>query len=366
MASIVSTPSGHWKAVVRLKGCPTSCRTFRLRRDARAWARLMEAELAQGRRPVAVTMEEPPLSHLLDLYAATVLPRKSPRTQHTDQGRLRVLRKHLGAYSLHQLTPIRIAAFRDQRLATPRHRHPNQTVPIGEFLSSGTVRQELLLLRHVLRIARREWRLGPAVNPFDEIDLPPPCPGRNRRLTSSEESILQRAFTGYANPCLGLIFQLALETAMRASEIATLTVSQVDLAARTLLLPKTKNQTARTVPLSRSATAALRQAIALPGRPAKCPFVFFSTRRGSRPDRPYRFQHAWWRVLTRNGLAGLRFHDLRHEAISRLVEAGLGDLEVATISGHQGMQMLKRYTHLRAQHLVKRLDELERKRQRSP
>ncbi len=55
-------------------------------------------------------------------------------------------------------------------------------------------------------------------------------------------------------------------------------------------------------------------------------------------------------------LRDLRFHDLRHEAVSRFVEAGLGDQEVATISGHKSMQMLKRYTHLRAEDLVAKLD----------
>ena len=59
-----------------------------------------------------------------------------------------------------------------------------------------------------------------------------------------------------------------------------------------------------------------------------------------------------------NFAGGLRFHDLRHEAVSRLVEAGLGDQEVAAISGHKSMQMLRRYTHLRAEDLVAKLDQL--------
>lgn len=56
----------------------------------------------------------------------------------------------------------------------------------------------------------------------------------------------------------------------------------------------------------------------------------------------------------------LRFHDLRHEAVSRLVEGGLSDQEVSAISGHKSMQMLKRYTHLRAEDLVAKLDKLDR------
>jgi integrase len=55
------------------------------------------------------------------------------------------------------------------------------------------------------------------------------------------------------------------------------------------------------------------------------------------------------------GIADLRFHDLRHEAVSRLFEKGLNPMEVAAISGHRTLQMLKRYTHLRASELVKKL-----------
>jgi len=62
------------------------------------------------------------------------------------------------------------------------------------------------------------------------------------------------------------------------------------------------------------------------------------------------------------GIHDFRFHDLRHEAVSRLVEAGLSDQEVSSISGHKSMQMLKRYTHLRAEDLVEKLDKLEKSR----
>ena len=74
--------------------------------------------------------------------------------------------------------------------------------------------------------------------------------------------------------------------------------------------------------------------------------------------RPYEFRPAWQQVVKDNNITGLRFHDLRHEAVSRLVEAGLGDQEVAAISGHKSMQMLRRYTHLRAEDLVAKLDQL--------
>lgn len=72
--------------------------------------------------------------------------------------------------------------------------------------------------------------------------------------------------------------------------------------------------------------------------------------------RPYQFKQTWVDMKRRLGFADLGFHDLRHEAVSRMVEAGLSDQEVAAISGHRSMQMLKRYTHLRAEELVLKLD----------
>ena len=61
------------------------------------------------------------------------------------------------------------------------------------------------------------------------------------------------------------------------------------------------------------------------------------------------------RARDRAGITDLRFHDLRHTATTRLFERGLGIMEVASITGHEDLKMLKRYTHLRAEDLVERL-----------
>ena len=73
------------------------------------------------------------------------------------------------------------------------------------------------------------------------------------------------------------------------------------------------------------------------------------------PVTPNGFRLAWDRLGSRAGLVDLRFHHLRHEAISRFFELGLNIPEVAVISGHKDPRMLFRYTHLRAEELVGRL-----------
>ena len=102
----------------------------------------------------------------------------------------------------------------------------------------------------------------------------------------------------------------------------------------------------------------LQEALTHPIRPLSTELVFWGEPGRDGQRRPYEYHPAWRRALKRAGITDLRFHDLRHEAVSRLVEAGLGDQEVAAISGHKSMQMLKRYTHLRAEDLVNRLDQL--------
>ncbi|TDN58301.1 phage integrase family protein [Halothiobacillus neapolitanus] len=119
---------------------------------------------------------------------------------------------------------------------------------------------------------------------------------------------------------------------------------------------ETKNTQPRTVPLNRRATETIAEALKHPVRPADTDLVFFGEPGQDGVRRPYNFNKVWLEIKESIDLKDFRFHDLRHEAVSRFVEAGLSDQEVAAISGHRSMQMLKRYTHLRAEDLVTKLD----------
>jgi len=144
---------------------------------------------------------------------------------------------------------------------------------------------------------------------------------------------------------------------MRMSEIVGLRTSQVDVDLRIVRLIHTKNTQARTVPLSITAADVFRQALAHPVRPADTDLIFFGEPRRDGSRGPYSFDGVWQEIKRAQGIKDLRFHDLRHEAVSRFVEAGFSDQEVSAISGHKSMQMLKRYTHLRAEDLVARIDQ---------
>jgi len=352
MATLVKTPSGTWKAVIRKNGWPTASKTFRTKRDAEDWARRTEDEMVRGVYIQRSGSERMTLEAALKRYLSDVTPSKKPTTQRGEISKAKKLIEHLGKYSLAALSAEIIAGFRDKRLSEPGHK--------GN-ISNNTVRLELALLSHLFTVAIQEWGVGLTFNPVLNIRKPSPGEGRDRRLSPDESLRLISAVNAHSNPMLGWIVRIALETGMRASEISTLRIYQVDLEKRVLRLKDTKNDSSRTVPLNRFATEAVKSAMNNPIRPVDCDLVFFGEPGRDKKRRPYAFTKVWGTMKTKLRMPDFRFHDLRHEAVSRLVEAGLSDQEVAAISGHKSMQMLRRYTHLRAEDLVSRLDQIQQR-----
>ena len=121
-------------------------------------------------------------------------------------------------------------------------------------------------------------------------------------------------------------------------------------------MPKTKNGEARNVPLTHRAADVVRQALENTAKVVDTDLIFYGEPGKDGKRRPYVWEKIWNTLVKREELIDLHFHDLRHEAVSRFVEAGLSDQKVSAISGHKSMQMLKRYTHLRGEDLVEELD----------
>ncbi|WP_370661947.1 tyrosine-type recombinase/integrase [Massilia alkalitolerans] len=348
MATIVLTPSGTYKALVRMRGWPTTSKTFRLKRDAVDWARRTEDEMVRGVYISRTGSERMTLQEALHRYLAEVTPTKKPTTQRSEKITAQHLIGYLGKYSMAALSSELVASYRDNRLSAGK--------------SNNTVRIELAMLSNLFTIAIQEWGLGLTHNPVAAIRKPSPGQGRDRRLTDDEEQRLFEAVEAHSNPLLAWVVRIAIETGMRQSEILGLRLSQVDLNSRVVRLSDTKNNSARTVPLSAAATATFKSALENPLRPKETDLVFFGEPGRDGKRWPYQFAKIWGEVKKAIGVGDLHFHDLRHEAVSRLVENGLSDQEVASISGHKSMQMLRRYTHLRAEDLVSRLDGLEKTR----
>lgn len=345
MATIVKTESGTWKALVRKTGWPTTSKTFRTKRDAEDWARRTEDEMVRGIFIQRTPSEKMSIKEALERYEREVSPTKKASTQKREDLRIKLLKEKFGQYSLAALTPDIVANYRDQRLAAGK--------------SNNTVRLELALLGHLYSTAIKEWHIALPSNPVANIRKPSPGEGRNVRLNQKDQQRLLTELETHSNPMLAWIFQIAVETGMRQGEILNLKTYQVDVERRIVSLFDTKNGMPRTVPLTRLAVQVFKQALEHPMRPSDCELIFFGEPGKDKKRSPYQFNKIWMDIKKNIGLGKLHFHDLRHEAVSRLVEAGLSDQEVASISGHKSMQMLRRYTHLRAEDLVAKLDRIQ-------
>lgn len=247
-----------------------------------------------------------------------------------------ISRSFLGTMRPREITSVEAARYRDMRLQMTNPK-------TNRLLSSATVRLELALLSNFFDIAKVEWGICDD-NPISKIRKPKIPPGRDRRLTVREERQILRYAYKHINPELYSIVVVALETAMRQGEILKLRWENIRLKEQIAHLPDTKNGSKRDVPLSIKA----RDALIRLGVKSSGPVVTY-TSNGVK---------ATWRVMMKRlAIQDLHFHDLRHEATSRFFELDNMDvMEISTITGHKSLAMLKRYTHLKAQRLVHKLE----------
>ena len=324
--------NGKFQARIQRRGFPALAKTFLTQRDALQWAR--KAEVDVEKVSVRSGYARTTVRDLLMRYAKEVTPHK--KGARSEVLRLRAWAKSpFGPMSIDKVRPPMLAKWRDERLASGR--------------AGSTVRNDLNTLSTVFRHAASEWGYDGLENPAASLRRPTINPGRTRRVPDEELDAIKKLT---ASADLPSIIDLAVETAMRLSEIANLTFEHVNLIQGTAMLPDTKNGTRRIVPLSRRAISVLRPYVA--SHAGETHRIF--------PITTHAITTAFRRAATRlhsqsNGQQGgnLRFHDLRHEAVSRLFERNLSPMEVATISGHRSMQMLSRYTHLNINRLVAKL-----------
>lgn len=285
--------------------------------------------------PVPDPSENPTLRIALNLYRDRISILKKGYLQ--EKYRIdQLLRHSLAEKPVSEITSVDIARYRDERLHAVNPR-------TGKPVATSTVRLDLALLSDLFRVSMIEWGYAND-NPVLKVRKPKLPPARDRRVTPREEKQIRRHCLKWGMSEMDVIVTIALETAMRQGEILKLTWDNINLRSRIARLPDTKNGTTRDVPLSLIARDAL-----ISMRPQSQGRVFKYSSAG--------FKSSWRGMLRSIRIEDLHFHDLRHEAVSRLFEKNTLDMmEVATISGHKSLSMLKRYTHLQASKLAKKLE----------
>ena len=322
MATFKKLPSGKWQAQIARGGVRKSA-SFFTKREAQDWAAKQEYFALNSER----VQSKITLKDVLQRYGAEESPKRRGKRWERLQLR-RMSADPVAEKKLDSLKPSDLADWRDRR---------------SKEVAPGTVRREMNLLSSVLSTARRDWGLI-SQNPISEIRKPQDPPPRDRRVSQAEiDKLVELAGLDLSQATARAVhaFRFAIETAMRAGEIVSLTSDTVDLDARVATLPKTKNGTSRRVPLS---TAAIQLLNELPetGGP-----LFGLT--SSQVDALFR------KVRDRSGINNLRFHDSRHEAITRLAKK-IDVLSLARMVGHKDLKMLLIYYNETAEEIAQQLD----------
>ena len=320
MGTYKKLETGRWQAQIARHG-KRKAKSFKTKREAQDWAARQEY----------LTEHAPPQSNvtfgdMLERYGREVsVTKRGARWEIFRLGKL--CTDPVAAIRLCKLTPSDLADWRDRRL---------------KEVAPSSVAREMTLLSAALNVARREWGLI-SVNPLADVRKPSEPPPRDRRVSDSEvEKLLEHGGDDLSTKTARTIhaFRFAIETAMRAGEIVGLTWAHVDFEKHTATLPRTKNGTSRQVPLSSAAILLLE---ALPRSDDAC-FAIDSRS----------LDVLFRKVRDRAKIVNLRFHDSRHEAITRLSRK-LNVLSLARVVGHKDIKMLQIYYNETAEELARRL-----------
>lgn len=297
-----------WHAQVIRKGHRAQYKSFRRKVDAENWAREVESRMDRRLFVDFSVAERILLKDVLTKYQGQFTPNK--RSYASENASIRRLLDSLGDISLALLSPEDIVEYAEDRLET---------------VVSDTVRKELNTLSVILDTAMALWAIHLPANPVTTgkriltlTKTLQPGNRRQRRVNRDEEkALLERS--------QGPLYEFAISRGMRRGELANQRPEHRQ--GRFLLIPETKTDEARTIPLT------IRDREILDEYPSWSLSADAITKQFIRDCRSL-------------GIQDLRFHDLRHEATSRLFEHGFSIPEVALITGHADWTSLRRYTHL--------------------
>jgi integrase len=339
-----------WQAQIRKKGYPSRIKTFDRKTDAQSWAKMVEHQMEAGLWKDSKEASQITLSQALERYLGDVTPRKRAATQVSEHLSARSLRAAMGRLSLLQVTPERVAQYRDQRL---------------QFVAPNSVRIELALLSNLFNIAAREWSFGGLENPVRQVHRPKIPEGRCPTLSEDQIRRLLEECMKSMTKLLYPFVLLALHTGCRSMELRGLRWSQVNLdeGVISLIGAETKVHRSRAIPLTPAAQRVLRgladeqkmnNVLDLSGNPLGLVFPARGDREKPR-DMHMSFDRAVKRAHLENlpGVGKLRIHDLRHLCGTFLVMNGVDIETIRDILGHRDLSTTQRYLHVVNEHKKK-------------
>jgi integrase len=386
MSNIVQRENGTWQARIRRRGFPGQSKTFDTLADAEKWTRAVAREMDIGAFIHRSDAERTTFEEAANRYKTEILPKK--RSIQQCESVIKILTEKFGKHSLASISAAMISSYRDERLKS---------------VGAQTVVHEINMISRIYKACSLDWGIAlPGGSPTLQVRKPKVDGARDRRLEEGEWEILEASLQQCESKVPLQIVEFALETAARKSEILSLTWADVDLKNCTARLRgvegrETKNSAAfRDVPLSKKAVSTLTQVTRSINKKSK---VFATTDAAITQSWKHAIERAkkmhkydmLKKALRKKGktedeadaeiraliyhkkkpadstvkmlaeieahdetLKDFHFHDLRHEATSRLAEK-LQIHELMKVTGHSSTAMLGRYYHPRASDLARKL-----------
>lgn len=203
-------------------------------------------------------------------------------------------------------------------------------------MSDTTINHELRLLRHAYNLAIKDWELIENT-PFAKITIPKGDVKRVRYLSSDEEKNLMQELPDWIIP----IVVIAKESGLRLSNIANLTWKQVDLFSKTIIIETTKNGDPIGIPMTENVFSTLK--VLSKVRQIDSDYIFG---KNGKPFRRWWINKSFKKACEKADIKNFRFHDLRHDFCSKLVQRGVDLYTVAALAGHRHVSTTQRYAHL--------------------
>jgi len=334
--------NGRYRARVIRKGYPSYSKTFKTHKEASMWARKIETEIDQGVIKPTKTLANRMLDKELSFGEAAENYIKNhsvhKRNYKTETGTIRALIKLWGQDHVKSIDKTKVFALRDDLLSRGR--------------SGDTVNHYYNAISKIYQMLQTEWSMT-VENPIKGMKRLPANPSRTKRINGETETALLLACEQSTSKLLKPIIQFALETGMRRGEIMGLKWCDIDLTRRRAFLHITKNGEPRQVPLTLKSIQILGEVKNV--HPEQVfPISMDALRRYF--DKAIKVAKENWKSKGVNPFNDLRLHDCRHEALSRLSDAGLNVIELSHISGHKTLMQLARYTHPSHEAILKKLD----------
>ena len=304
--------NNKYQVQVRIQGLARSSTLISLQ-HARQWARRKELEL-ESLVKLGELYRPRDFKEILLQYKQKVTSLK--KSSHNENIIIEALvRNPWMGIPLDKLQPIHITNYRDERLAK---------------IKPSSFAREFGILRHALKIASVEWGWEVPIDLFRHIKIPKLYQRVTRRIQDKDLELIFKHTKDNKNIYLYPIIVIALETAMRRSEILSLKWDDIDFKRRLITIENTKNGHPRIIPMVDKSYNVLKNLKVINE------YVFPLTTNSLRL--------MYQRLCKRLSLK-IRFHDLRHEAISRLFEKGYTIPEIAAVSGHRTLSQLFRCAH---------------------